>query len=288
VKTVIFFLQGGIGKHIAATAVAQNINKNYKDRKLIIVCSYPEIFLNNPFVYRVYRTTSCQYFYEDFIKDKDAIFLGTEVYNSHQYVVENKHLIESWCNMFNLIYNGENPSLFVNIAEFNDIKSRFYKEKPILIFQPQGGPENNNIYHWSRDIPQDFALELVNNLKHKYHIYHIKRPEHPTYAGVEPLSLNVREMLALFLLSSKRLLIDSFAQHACAALNLQSTVLWIGTSPNKLGYNIHNNILPKKESRFFTHNLEGIIMDKEFTGIPHQCDIDLNNLFNVEDILKNF
>jgi uncharacterized phage-like protein YoqJ len=40
-KYVIFFPQGGIGKHIAATAVAENISKNFPDRKLIVICPYP-------------------------------------------------------------------------------------------------------------------------------------------------------------------------------------------------------------------------------------------------------
>ena len=94
-KTVIFFLQGGIGKHIAATAVAENISKNYPDRKLIVICPYPEVFLNNPFVYRVYRSNTAQYFYEDFIKDKDVVFLGNEVYQSNEYVPHNGTLSNS-------------------------------------------------------------------------------------------------------------------------------------------------------------------------------------------------
>lgn len=43
-KYTIFHIEGGFGKHIATTAVAKTIKNNYKDRKLIIVCSYPEIF----------------------------------------------------------------------------------------------------------------------------------------------------------------------------------------------------------------------------------------------------
>lgn len=42
----IFFIQGGIGKHIAATAVAECIKNNYPERNLIVVCPYPEIPLN--------------------------------------------------------------------------------------------------------------------------------------------------------------------------------------------------------------------------------------------------
>lgn len=287
-KTIIFFLQGGIGKHIAATAVAENINKNFPDRKLIVLCAYPEIFLNNPFVYRTYRFSSSQYFYEDFIKDKDTIFLGHDVYNSNEYIVQNKHIIESWCNTFGLNYNGENPKIFINEAEFIDVKSKYLREKPILILQSQGGAEGNSAYHWARDLPQEFTFDIINILKEKYHIFHIKRPEHATYANVEPIFLNVRETISLLILSQKRLLIDSFLQHAAAALNLPSTVCWIGTKPEKLGYNIHNNILPELDSKIFSHNLEGILMEKEFIGIPHQCDINLNKLFNKDKILKNF
>lgn len=287
-KTIIFFLQGGIGKHIAATAVAENINKNFPDRKLIVLCAYPEIFLNNPFVYRTYRFNSSQYFYEDFIKDKDTIFLGHDVYSSNEYIVKNKHIIESWCNTFGLNYNGENPKLFINEAEFIDIKSRYLREKPILILQSQGGAEGNSAYHWARDLPQEFTFDIINSLKEKYHIFHIKRPEHPTYTNVEPIFLNVRETISLLILSQKRLLMDSFLQHAAAALNLPSTVCWIGTKPEKLGYRIHNNVLPELDSNIFSHNLEGILMEKEFVGIPHQCNVNLNKLFNKDKILKNF
>lgn len=61
-KTVIFFLQGGIGKHIAATAVVENINKNYPDRKLIVICPYPEVFLNRERIRRF--TSSMRYRYQ--------------------------------------------------------------------------------------------------------------------------------------------------------------------------------------------------------------------------------
>ena len=47
-KFAIFHIEGGLGKHIAATAVAKCIKNNHPDRELIIVCAYPEIFLNLP------------------------------------------------------------------------------------------------------------------------------------------------------------------------------------------------------------------------------------------------
>ena len=48
-KYSIFHLEGGLGKHVAATSVAQCIKNNHPDRELIVVCGYPEIFLNLDF-----------------------------------------------------------------------------------------------------------------------------------------------------------------------------------------------------------------------------------------------
>ena len=284
-KSIIFFLQGGIGKHIAATAVAENITKSYPDRKLIVICPYPEVFLNNPCVYRVYRSNSVQYFYQDFIKDKDTIFLGNEVYQSNEYVVENKHLIEAWCNMFGIKYSGENPKLFLNYPEIYDNIRKFKREKPILLLQTNGGGEGNN-YSWARDLPEFLVNSLVDKLKDKYHIFHIARNDQISFENTEKINANWRDMFCLIGLSQKRLFIDSFAQHAAAALMLPSTVCWIGTHPDKLGYNIHSNILAKDQARIFNHNIDGIVLEKEFVGLPHQCNYNIVDTFSTEEILS--
>jgi len=285
-KTVIFFLQGGIGKHIAATAVAENISKNYPDRKLIVICPYPEVFLNNPFVYRIYRSNSAQYFYEDFIKNKDVIFLGNEVYQSNEYVVENKHLIESWCNMFGLKYTGENPRLFLNYAEAIDAARKYNRNKKSIIIQTNGGGNEGPNYNWARDLPDFLVKDLIDSLKDQYHIFHIGRRDQISYEHTEKIDTHFRELFCLFALTEKRLLIDSFAQHASAALMLPSTVCWIGTSPDKLGYNIHKNIIAKDQSKIFTHTIDGIIMEKEFAGLPHQCNYNIMQAFDKEEILS--
>jgi len=36
-KFVIFHVEGGLGKNVAATAILKNIYKKYPDRKLIVV-----------------------------------------------------------------------------------------------------------------------------------------------------------------------------------------------------------------------------------------------------------
>ena len=284
-KSVIFFLQGGIGKHIAATAVAENISKNYPDRKLIVICPYPEVFLNNPCVYRVYRSNSVQYFYEDFIKDKDTFFLGNEVYQSNEYVVENKHLIEAWCNMFGLKYNGENPKLFLNYPEVNSNAIRFSRQKPTLLLQTNGGGEGNS-YNWARDLPEFVVKNMIHKLKDRYHIFHLARGDQASFENTEKVNGSWRDMFCLIGLTQNRLFIDSFAQHAAAALSLTSTVCWIGTHPDKLGYNKHKNILAKDQFKIFNHSIDGIVMEREFSGLPHQCNYNIVEAFNTEQILS--
>jgi hypothetical protein len=54
-KFLVWHIEGGLGKNIAATALISPLKEKYKDRKLILVVSYPEVFLNHPDIHRVYR-----------------------------------------------------------------------------------------------------------------------------------------------------------------------------------------------------------------------------------------
>ena len=54
-KYSLFHLQGGFGKHVAATAVAKCIKNNFPSRELIVTGVWVEIYQNLPFVDRVYQ-----------------------------------------------------------------------------------------------------------------------------------------------------------------------------------------------------------------------------------------
>ena len=69
----IFHVQGGFGKHIAATAVAKCIKNNYPGRQLVVVCAWPEIFQNLPFVDRVYQLGNTSYFYQTYVENQDSL-----------------------------------------------------------------------------------------------------------------------------------------------------------------------------------------------------------------------
>ena len=76
-----------------------------------------------------------------------------------------------------------------------------------------------------------------------YEIIHLRGPGQLEIGGVKHTGdLNLRQSLVVLAMSEKRLLIDSVYQHAAAALDLPSHVVWIMTEVEKFGYDMHTNI----------------------------------------------
>ena len=270
-KFAIFHIEGGLGKHVAATAVAECIKNNYPDRKLVVVCAYVEAFLNLKFIDRVYRIGMTPYFYNDYIDGKDSLIFKHEPYFTTEHIHKKLPLIENWCKLYNLNYRGEMPSLIFNSKQKQLGINKWTREKPIMVIQTNGGPLVNqpHINSWTRDIPVYLSEILVNHYRNDYHIIQICRSGSVAMQGVEVVSDSMpnMELFSLLLVSQKRVLIDSCLQHAAASLGLSSVVLWVGTSPKVFGYNIHTNIvadLPKDivklpDSYLFDYSFEGLL-----------------------------
>jgi hypothetical protein len=249
-KYSIFHVQGGIGKHIAATAVAKAIKANHPDRKLVIVCAYADIFINLPYVHRVYTIGTTQYFYQEYIQDKDSILFHNEPYYTTNHIHKRKRLIENWCDMYGIKYSRERPEIRFNKLQQNISREVWKRKKPVMIIHTNGGvmTTDSKPYSWTRDMPFDLAEKLVDYYKSEYHIIQLTKVNSPKLEGVEHIfatpekSLSLMEYFSIVLHAKKRILIDSCVQHAAAALNKKSTVLWNGTSPKVFGYDLHDNI----------------------------------------------
>jgi hypothetical protein len=293
-KYSIFHLQGGIGKHVAATAVAQAIANNHPDRKLIVVCAYPDIFINLDFVYRCFQLGNTSYFYQNYVQDKDSIIFHHEPYYTTNHIHKRKLLIENWCEMYGLKYSGEKPIIKFNKLQY-DVAKRFWrKNKPIMVLHTNGGVMTTDAkpYAWTRDMPENIAQALVDHYKKDYHIYQITKINSPKLTGADHVfatpqqSLSLMELFSILLHSSKRVLIDSCMQHAAAALKKPSTVLWNGTSPKVFGYNLHENICTSVPYDFKLPN--SYLFDFDFNGneteYPFTEDV---NLFNIDAIIES-
>lgn len=241
-KYVLFQISGGIGKCIAGTAVCSAIKKKFPERELIVVSGYPEVFLNNPNVKKSYAFGNIQYFYQDYVEGKDIEVLVHDPYLTTDGVKESKHLIEIWCDLYNLPYNNEKPELFITQRELDAYQSQVRVDKPIMIMQTNGGGDVNKPYSWARDLPSAAVLPIIEEFRNYYAIVHVRREEQQSYPHTIQLTANLRHVLAVTMLSEKRLVIDSFLQHALAALNLPSVACWVVNTPKLFGYDLHTHI----------------------------------------------
>lgn len=293
-KYSIFHLQGGIGKHVAATAVAHAIKNNHPDRKLIVVCAYPDIFINLPYVDRVYTLGNTSYFYQEYVQDKDSILFHHEPYYTTNHIHKRKKLIENWCEMYDIKYSGESPEIKFNKLQFDLSKKHWERKKPIMLIHTNGGMMTTDAkpYSWTRDMPENIAQELVDHYKKDYHIYQITKLNSVKLVGAEHIfatqekSLTIMELFSLLLHTKKRILIDSCLQHAAVAMKRKSTVLWNGTSPKVFGYDLHDNLCTDVPYNF---KLPGsYLFDFDFNGneveYPFTEDV---NLFDVNKIIES-
>lgn len=286
----IFHIDGGCGKSIVATSVVKSIKAAYPDHKLIVITAYPEVFIHNPNIFRVYKFGNIPYFYDDYIKDKESKIFRMEPYHSGDLLYRKKSLSEIWCDVFNIPCIDTKPELYLTERELLFAKNKLKKEGPILIVQSYGGAENQmHPYSWSRDLPPAMTQEIIDSVRDKFDkIYHIKRDKQPAINNTIPMSDSFRNLFCYIYFADKFLCMDSFVQHAAAALNKNATVGWISNSPVVFGHDIHTNIIPK-ETEVFRHRIDSYLESDDWTGGRfHECPYqNLNDIFNKEDFIES-
>ena len=284
-KYVIFGVEGGMGKNVLATAVVRAINKQYPDRKIIVMTAWPDVWLCNPRVERVLQFGMTPYFYKDYIDGKDSLVFIQEPYKQTDTIYRTKHLTQIWCEMYGITWDGETPEMYFTSLEFDFLTQLVNKQKPIFLMQTFGGAQGQqHKYSWARDLSPVISQEVVNRMSKDYRVIQIRREDQIGLNGCESLSVNPRQLALSILLSDKRLFIDSFMQHCAAALGKSSTVVWIGNSPTVFGYTIHNNI----KSNFEIGTLRNSLFDPfDIAGDPIQLATPPNNLFDVDEIMNS-
>ena len=270
-KYSLFHVQGGFGKHIAATAVAKCIKNNHPSRELILTAVYTEIYQNLPFVDRVYQLGNTSYYYQTYVEDMDSLIFANEPYFTTDHVNKKLPLIQTWSKMYGLKYKGEMPQITFNHLQ-KKIAKNFWTTrangKPIMVMQTNGGLLNEQRpYLWARDMPIALAQKLVDHYEKDYHIFQITKPAGEVLDGVEVIKdpMSNMELVSILLQSEKRIFIDSCMQHAAAALKMPSVVLWNGTSPKVFGWEMHTNIQARKPAKFKLPN--SVFFDFDFIGV---------------------
>jgi hypothetical protein len=290
----VFHVEGGIGKNIVGTNIARNIKKAYPERNLIVVAPYPEVYIHNPNIYRVYKTGNCPYFYEDYIKDKDTIVFKHEPYNSNEIITRKTNLAKAWCRSLDLNYDSNKPELYFNQIEQQNallLGQNYSNNKPLVAIQINGGmgtaPRHIN-FNWFRDLPPQYVQTLINKFKDQFTFVQIRASHQLQLENCAQVDLTLREIFLLLSQCKTALTIDSVTQHVMACFNKPSLVCWIGNSPIVYGYSIHTNVMSNLE---FKHgNLESYLDPYPLQTQGHQCppNYDAGILFNQDTLDREF
>lgn len=293
-KYLVLCCEGGLGKNIAMTSLIRPIKKKYPDRKIIVVASWAELFLNDPDIHRAYPLGNTPYFYDNYIKGKDTIVFRKEPYHENDHIMRKKNLVETWLSMYDLDYEPDkvNPMIFMNYIQKSHI-NKWKRSKPIFLIHTNGGPFSSESgrqdFLWTRDMPPIFADEISKLASKDYHVIQVCRENSFKLPAAEVVDkpLNMFDLFGILLSSEKRLLIDSCLQHAAAAFLLPSTVLWNGTKPEMFGYKIHNNI--KSENPLsHSHLFNSFLFDYDFNGVPFECPYnEQKDTFDLNKIIKS-
>jgi hypothetical protein len=287
--TTIFHIEGGVGKNVAATAVIRSYKKQNSENKIIVNTAWGDVFQNNPNVDRIYPLGNTPYFYEDFIYNKPVNIFAHDPYKTTSHITKKLPLIKSWCEMIDVEYDNNSPELHFNFRELEFAQKLLpATDKPILIFQPFGGPQNQELpYSWMRDIHPSVAQQIVNHFSNDYTVLHICYPHHPNLQNTIRYDQiqNKKILFALLSFSKKRILIDSSLQHAASAMGLISTVVWVATQPEVFGYGIHKNIKPNIE--FPKGTINSYLFDYNFTGSIAECPYkNIQDIFDIQKIIE--
>ena len=290
---IVFEVTGGLGKNIIATVMVKLLRQKYPKHHFVVVSSSPEVFHHNPHI-DVLLTPDRRGEIYHLINPKTKVFLH-EPYYSSNFITKKESIYNTWAKLCGVEYNGEQPEIFITKEEEEKYTKLFDTSKPILVLHPHGGPviepttnpKNypNNGYNWVRDIPRNVSKEIINYYKNDYNIYQVKHPlQKITLSGVNIAYNPIREIMVLLKISSKRILIDSFSQHLAAALNLESTVLWIGTSTKNFGYELHNNIKANPYTQYPHYTTYvGFDLAEPMNYMPYKNTLEI---FNIDKILK--
>jgi hypothetical protein len=285
---IIFQIDGGLGKCIVATAICEVIKRQHPEAQLIVVSGYPDVFINNPWVDKSFAFGQTPYFYENYIMNEPCKVHAHNPYLEIAHIKREEHLLKTWAKMFGYQYNGEFPALFLTNREKEFFAQKFQSPKPIMVIQTNGGAPNQEMkYSWARDLPQSVAQKVVEHYKNDYVICHIRREDQPALKDVVTIHGSFRELCVLLMMSHRRLLIDSFAQHAAAAFHLPSTVCWVANSEVVFGYDTHINI----RANNFTKRPElrnAFLHPFDITGNPQEFPFNSeNDIFDVDQIIES-
>jgi hypothetical protein len=291
---LIFDIQGGAGKVLAATPAVlkkyEIVKFTFPEVECIVLTHYPDLWENLGVT--ALHSNEIKNFYRDYVHEKNSMIYAHDPYLEGSYINGECNLVEAYFKIYGIEehYAHQVPVVKFSENELSEIDSvigSFGNEKPIVAIQISGGPENQKTsYSWTRDFHESQAQVLIDSLSDRFNFIQIRREDQTPLYNIHTFNGSRREIMAFLSRCSAGLFIDSFAQHAAAAVGLKSVVLFIGTDPNQSGYvgtNTHINIVTKVyKNKDYPEN--AVFFPYHLWGDPFQCPYDSPELFDLQEV----
>jgi len=249
-NNLLIHLNGGLGKCIMATAVIASYKRTFPDAKVIVVSGYPEVFVNNPYVYKNFPFAT-PYLWQDYYGNPDWKVSAHDPYMEQSWIKnESKHLIEIWCKLLGVDAVQKTPLLYFSGPELDELNAMIRVDKPLLVVQSTGGA-NASARSWTRNPPLSEFDDYLAQYMETHFVLHLAVPETPALKNCHQRvdNLNRRQAMALVHYAVEFVGIDSFGMHSRAANELAgpTTIFFpLAESVDRLGYagKTWNNIVP--------------------------------------------
>lgn len=262
----VLLVEGGIGKQIALTGVVCEYAKRLGET-VIVISPHDYIWWGLPGI-EVYNVGH-PHLYEHVIRPNDLIRL--EPYHCPKTYRDEWHIISSSAHILSIIEpssqnepdvekEGFLPRIALSVYEQNEAWA--FKQRPenrdgFILFQPFGASHGQFGDHTSRSMPAEFAQQVAHELAKIGKVYQVSSP------GIAPLDgcvvfspeTTTRQIMSVAQYASCIVAIDSFLQHACAAIKKRAIVIWGSTSERVFGYSMHINIREHECPRFIPTSL---------------------------------
>ena len=217
-NNLVLHINGGAGKNIMATAVIASYKRTYPDAKVVVVSGSPEVFLNNPYVYKnfPFATTNL---WTDYFGNPEYKVSSHDPYMEQDWIKnEPKHLVDIWCKMLGVDPVQKTPLLYFSGPEVDELNAMVKVDKPLLVVQSTGGahPASRS---WTRNPDHNEFNDHLSLYLESHFVLHLCLPETPVLTNVHQRvdNLNRRQAMTIIYYAAAFIGIDSFGQHARAS-----------------------------------------------------------------------
>lgn len=239
---IIWGSGSGIGDHVCMTAVVQSVVKA-TSKKVIVLTDYPELFLNNPYIYKVFSLKNKSYLFKRFLarlNNKNirrfAAPSGTRTYMTLNGVNKKISLIEAHSANLKLNCNFSNlsPKLFFTPLELKELEIKYKKllEKPYALISPHSKVTYTPNKEWGFD-----KFQQVINKTPNYNWVQMGTSSEQLLDSVidyRGKTQTIRELAFLISKSEFVLSTEGVFNHLAAAFGVKSFVIFSGFTPIEL------------------------------------------------------